>query len=53
MQRSPHACNGQVSPCALRTVGQLIVATLLPVLPLGPTMFSPEELIERLFKIVM
>jgi hypothetical protein len=32
---------------------QLAVTTLLPVLPLGLTMFSLEELLDRLLKVVL
>jgi hypothetical protein len=34
------------------TIAQLVVATLLPVVPLTLTMFSLQELLERLLKIV-
>jgi hypothetical protein len=40
------------APFTLRTVGQLGVATLVPVAPLLLTTFSLELLIERLLKIV-
>ena len=40
------------APFTVRTVGQLGVATLLPVAPLLLTTFSLELLIERLLKIV-
>jgi hypothetical protein len=39
-------------PFTLATVLQLAVTTLVPVLPLGLTMLSLEELLDRLFKIV-
>jgi hypothetical protein len=39
-------------PFTLRTVLQLAVTTLLPVLPLTLTMISLEELLERLLKMV-
>ncbi len=39
-------------PFTLRTVLQLAVVTLLPVAPLLLTMFSLEELLERLLKVV-
>ncbi len=40
------------APFTVRTVGQLGVATLLPVAPLLLTTFSLELLVERLLKIV-
>ena len=39
-------------PFTLQTVLQLAVVTLLPVAPLMLTMFSLEELLERLLKVV-
>jgi hypothetical protein len=39
-------------PFTLQTVLQLVVATLLPVLPLTLTMISLEELLRRLLKLV-
>jgi hypothetical protein len=36
----------------LQTVRQLAVATLLPVAPLLLTMFSLEQLLERLLKVL-
>ncbi len=39
-------------PFTLSTVVQLAVTTLLPVLPLGLTMFSAEEFLDRLLKVV-
>jgi hypothetical protein len=39
-------------PFTLATVLQLGVTTLVPVLPLGLTMFSAEEFLDRLLKIV-
>jgi hypothetical protein len=39
-------------PFTLTTVLQLALATLVPVLPLGLTMFSLEELLDRLLKVV-
>jgi len=39
-------------PFTMETVGQLAVATLVPVLPLMLTMISLEQLLERLIKIV-
>jgi hypothetical protein len=41
------------APFTLRTLVQLAVVTLLPVLPLTLTMFSLEQLLERLLKIVL
>ena len=40
------------APFNWRTVVQLAVVTLLPVLPLMLTMISPEELLDRLLKIL-
>ena len=40
-------------PFTWLTVAQLVGATLLPVLPLTLTMFSPQELLARLLKIVL
>jgi hypothetical protein len=40
-------------PFTLSNVVQLAVTTLLPVLPLGLTMFSLEELLDRLLKVVL
>ena len=40
------------APFYWRTVVQLTVVTLLPVLPLTLTMISPEELLDRLMKIL-
>ena len=42
----------RVAPFTMRTVLELAVATLVPVLPLTLTMISLEELIERLLKIM-
>jgi hypothetical protein len=42
----------RLAPFTLRTVLQLAVITLLPVLPLTLTMISLEELLERALKIV-
>jgi len=39
-------------PFTLSTVVQLALTTLLPVLPLGLTMFSAEEFLDRLLKVV-
>ena len=39
-------------PFTALTIAQLVIATLLPVVPLTLTMFSPQELLERLLKIV-
>jgi hypothetical protein len=39
-------------PFTLRTALQLAVFTLLPLLPLTLTMFSVDELVQRLLKIV-
>ena len=39
-------------PFTALTAVQLAVATLVPVLPLTLTMFSLQELLERLLKIV-
>jgi hypothetical protein len=41
------------TPFTLSTVVQLALTTLLPVLPLGLTMFSAEEFIDRLLKVVL
>ena len=41
------------TPIALKSVIALAVTTLLPILPLTLTMFSPRELLERLIKIVL
>ena len=41
------------TPFTLSTVIQLALTTLLPVLPLGLTMFSAEEFIDRLLKVVL
>jgi hypothetical protein len=41
------------TPFTLYTVVQLALTTLLPVLPLGLTMFSAEEFIDRLLKVVL
>jgi len=40
-------------PFTVQTAVQLVVATLLPVVPLTLTMFSLQELLERLLKIVL
>jgi hypothetical protein len=37
---------------SLESVLRLAVVTLLPVLPLTLTMFSPDELFERLLRVV-
>ena len=39
-------------PFTLSTVLQLAIITLIPVLPLGLTMLSLEELLDRLLKVV-
>lgn len=39
-------------PFDLRDIARLAVATALPLLPLGLTVFSPEELIMRIIKIL-
>jgi hypothetical protein len=41
-----------MAPFTLQTVAQLAVATLLPVAPLLLTIFSLEDLLLRLLKIV-
>ncbi len=40
------------TPFTFSTVVQLALTTLLPVLPLGLTMFSAEEFLDRLLKVV-
>ena len=40
------------APFTLQTALQLAVATLLPVAPLLLTMFSLQQLLERLLKVV-
>ena len=42
----------RLAPFNLQTVLQLAVFTLLPVLPLTLTMFSLEQLLDRLLKVV-
>jgi hypothetical protein len=42
----------RAAPFDMRTVLQLAVVTLLPVLPLTLTMISLEELLQRLLKVI-
>jgi hypothetical protein len=42
----------RVVPFGVEDITRLIAATAAPLLPLGLTIFSPEELIVRLVKIV-
>ncbi len=41
------------APFTLKTVLHLAVTTLLPLLPLTLTMFSAQELLARLLKVLM